>query len=186
MRFRKNMDFIHSFFGFGKEKDSMNKFIKFIKNPIKFFERNKEKEESLLDVLSFIYRIKATFDFLLSILIFGKMTEIIIIGYILVFLFAKIIAIVTLFFYSPILNYFVDLFSNKSNILAAKRIVTYVFSVNLLLSIIPSISFLTILFTVPLESIGIWKQYKLSFTNSLFISSIKTGIIVLILWLLSL
>ena len=48
---------MYSFLGFGDEKKSFDKIVKFIKGPIKFFSKNKESEKELIPVLTFIIRL---------------------------------------------------------------------------------------------------------------------------------
>lgn len=157
---------MESFLGFGKERELLQKLTRLIKNPSKFFEKNKEKEESLLDFMVFIFRLSVIVGLIIDVA-FGKKASFIEI--VLVFLLARLFAIISLWIGSLILSFFVKIFSGKDDRLAAKRIVAYT-SITSLIEEIPHIGLIQLIIVIILETIGVSKQYKLSEVRSFVIS----------------
>ena len=158
--------------------EQFKKLVKFIKNPSKFFEENKETADSLLDFMAFVIRISIILHALVG-LVLKKTSGPWIIGLLLIFLFARIIANIFLFFSGKILNLFARIFGAEDNELAAGRVVAYSSSVNII-SPIPIIGSLSVFLMIILEIIGVSKQYRISLFRS-FMAVILPWIIIWIL-----
>ncbi len=154
--------------GIGNEKESFLKIVKFIKNPVKFFEKDKSSSEQAIDVATLIARI----NYLLcipSFLIEVKdiLQEMTLMNYaslclflLFIFLSLKIITGVVIELMGMFYNYFIKLITKKDNLVAAERVLAYS-SIFLLLNYIPIIGSIASLLVVVLHVIGIYKQYKL-------------------------
>ncbi len=172
---------MNKYFGFGKETIQMHKLWAILQDPSSFYQKNKDDEEQLLHFMIFIIRASAVIAFLSNYIYDPTKLNynLIVLG--LTFVFAKIIAWLSLVIYSAIQNFFVKIFSGKSDIIAAKRVVAY----TSIFSLFPSHYFLEALFIILVSiiftGIAISKQYKISLKLSLFIAVFPTLIVLVVI-----
>ena len=150
-------------------RELLRKLVKFVKNPLKFFQENKDTEEQLLDFMTLIIRLSAVISALFNLALAREPIRVLIIVFLVTVLLARVVAVIYLFIFPRILNFFVSIITRKDDLLAAKRIFAYSSPVSLIHPI-PIIGFLTPFLTITLYTIGISKQYNLSFPKSFLIA----------------
>ena len=159
---------MNKYFGFGNELKQVHKLVELLKNPITFFSKNKDKKEDLLNFYTFMLRLGAVVEFPLVVFVEGSSMMRAIVGLVVVLLLAKIIAIVWLWIGSFFRDLFVKLFASKSDIVAARRVVTF----SAISAIIPTFDIFSSLFAMLVSfyfiTIGTSKQYKLSYGRALW------------------
>jgi len=163
------------FLYFGNEKESFKKLIKFIKNPVKFYESSEEGEKELLDIMTLIVRLNLIINsafqiknpYLLILILFF-------------FLFARFIAAIGLWVSAYILNFLVKILSKKDDFLKAERIIAFACVVRLIPKL-PILTLLSDILLIILVSVGISKQYELPLNKGFLIAIIPWIIIYSIL-----
>jgi hypothetical protein len=157
---------MNRYFGFGDDILQIDKIWHVIKGPFRFFEKNKDKDEELINFLTLIIRINVVIMFIVE--GFQNNDSYInnLILLVSVLVLAKVLASISIKIGSEILNFFVRTWTRKNNIMAAKRI--FVFSA--VAGLIPAINVwferLGLIFYLFLITIGIAKQYKVSYKHA--------------------
>ena len=145
-----------------------------VKNPVKFFQKNKDKEEEFLVFATLITRLSLIIDFITKTItnlfeVKPVTTASAILIYITLFIFAPVLAWLVVKISGFFTNLFAVIFAKKNDYLAAQRVVAYS-SVAELVPDLPFLSIVGIIFYFVLEIIGIAKQYKISYPLSAVIS----------------
>ena len=177
---------ILSILGFGHERESLLLILRFIRNPLSHLSNAKENKEELVSMFVFIERVMVLFK-LIAIFFFQNETSILFTidksTAVILFIFAKQIAQISIWFNGHLINLFVRIFSKRNNLIAAQR--AYAFSMVAPHPILYAYTLSGILksFLHPLMSsfiiygicftggtvllwIGVVKQYHLSFGKS--------------------
>lgn len=165
------------------EREAGGKLLSFIRNPIGFYAKNKEKKKSLLSLLSFIIRLSAIIDFIITVLFQQKSWLYAIIKLAILLLFAPLIASIVLAVKAGIINLTAKQLFKHNNLTAAQRAVAYA-SVTAILPSFPFSSAIKLLLFVLLETIGIAKQYRLTAFRSLLVAVVPLVVIALALLVL--
>ena len=162
-----------------KQKDLFNKLLDFIKNPCRFFEKNKDSSSQAIDIAAFIVRLYLIISVIVA-LSKGELYWMLFEVYAIFFILARIIAMIAVIIGSFVINLLTNLFFKRNNVLAAERVFAYSLIASVV-SEIPLIGIVGEFAHVILMTTGISKQYKLPFWKSLIVALILVILLIAIL-----
>jgi len=161
-------------FGVTEQIKQIPKIWLIVKNPAKFFQKNKDNEENILIFATLTTRLSLIIDFVRNLII--SLVEsayepfvLPIILYLTAFIFAPVLAWLGVKIGGFFTNLFVRIFAKKNDYPAAQRVIAYS-SVAGLIPNLPFLSIVGVILYFVFEIIGVSKQYKISYPLSVLIS----------------
>ncbi|MFA5142185.1 MAG: hypothetical protein WC471_04410 [Candidatus Woesearchaeota archaeon] len=154
---------MQSWIGFGTEKESFLRIVKFLKSPLVVFEKDRGSSEQLIDMLTLVFRASLLLNGIYGLLINPSYLDLIAI--LVIVLLAKIVVGVMLEIEAFIINLIMRLIAKKDNYLSAMQALAY----SMIVLIIPSLIFpgyVIAILTILVYVYGFSKKYKISYLRS--------------------
>ena len=163
-------------FGFKDVKINFYTGLNFIQHPIKFYAANKDNDESLIDFMRSMLLISILINSVVSVFQNIDFLTAILSG-LLGILLSYPIVYLSLVILSFIYNFTIKIFLGKDNIMAARRAIAFT-SVTILIPNIYILVAIGSILNLVLYTIGISKQYKISYTKAFLITLLPWVIII--------
>lgn len=172
-------------FGVTEQIKQIPKIWLIVKNPVKFFQKNKDNEENILIFATLTTRLSLIIELIFWLLVYprNKVENTIIFMYIIAIILAPVFAWLGVKIGGFFTNLFVRIFAKKNDYPAAQRVIAY----SSVAGLIPNLPFLSIVGVILyffFEIIGVSKQYKISYSLATVALIVPILLIIIILFLL--
>lgn len=172
-------------FGLTEQIKQIPKILSVVRNPIKFYQKNKDQEEKFLIFATLTTRLSLIIDLITKFIVglftatglFATSQQMSMLLYIVLFIFAPVLAWLGIKIGGFFITLFTRAFAKKTDYLTAQRIVAYS-SVAGLIPDLPLLGIVGVILYFIFETIGVSKQYNISYPLS---AAIVIAPIVLIL-----